>query len=189
MSTDIDDNVVPSNKTNVFIASFTTAWARLRLYEAIDKLQKQVLYYDTDSVIYRWKASQPYIPVGDYLGQFKDEIEGDVIQEFVSGGAKNYGYTTRGGKTECKVRGFSLNVRGKNVLNFNTMKANILAEIEHPQEERRVIRVNNPNHFQRDNTNKKIKLVEQVKNYKLVFDKRVLDADTKISYPFGYGGR
>ena len=186
VSTDIDDNVVPSNKTNVFIASFTTAWARLRLYEAIDVLQKQVLYYDTDSVIYRWKAGQPYIPVGDYLGQFKDEIEGDVIEEFVSGGAKNYGYTTRGGKTECKVRGFSLNVRGKQVLNFNTMKANILAEIEHPQEERRVIRVNNPNHFKRDTTYKKIKLVEQVKNYKLVFDKRVLDADTKISYPFGY---
>ena len=186
VSTDIDDNVVPSNKTNVFIASFTTTWARLKLYEALDHLKKKVLYYDTDSVIYRWKQGQPSIPIGDYLGQFTDELEDDVISEFVSGGAKNYGYTTRGGKTECKVRGFSLNVRAKQVLNFNTMKANILAEIKDPQEERRVIRVNNPNHFKRDNTHKKIKLVEQVKNYKLVFDKRVLDPDTKISYPFGY---
>ena len=25
------------------------------------------------------------------------------------GGAKNYGYLTRGGKVECRVRGFSLN--------------------------------------------------------------------------------
>ena len=184
--TELDENVVPSNKTNVFIAAFTTAWARLKLYEGLDHLQKRVLYYDTDSILYRWKPGQSSIPIGDYLGQFTDELEGDVISEFVSGGAKNYGYTTRGGKTECKVRGFSLNVRGKQVLNFNTMKANILAEIEDPQEERRVIRVNNPNHFKRDNTHKKIKLVEQVKNYKLVFDKRVLDADTKISYPFGY---
>ena len=184
--TEIEENITPSNKTNVFVAAFTTAWARLRLYEALDVLQQQVLYYDTDSVIYRWKPGQPSIPIGDYLGQFTDELEGDVIEEFVSGGAKNYAFRTRGGKTECKVRGFSLNVRGKQELNFNTMKANILAEIEHPQEERRVIRVNNPNHFKRDTTYKKIKLVNQVKNYKLVFDKRVLDADTKMSYPFGY---
>ena len=184
--TELDENVVPSNKTNVFIATFTTAWARLRLYEALDVLQKQVLYYDTDSVIYRWKPGQPSISIGDYLGEMTDELQGDVIEEFVSGGAKNYGYITRGGKTECKVRGFSLNVRGKQELNFNTMKANILVEIEHPQEERRVIGVVNPNHFKRDTTYKKIKLVEQVKNYKLVFDKRVLDPQNKMSYPFGY---
>ena len=66
------------------------------------------------------------------------------------------------------------------------MKANILAEIEDPQEERRVIRVNNPNHFKRDTTYKTIKLVNQAKQYGLVFDKRVIDPETKISYPFGY---
>ena len=186
VSTDIDDNVLPSNKTNVFIAAFTTAWARLKLYEALDHLQKQVLYYDTDSVIYRWKQGQPSIPVGDYLGQFTDELEGDIITEFISGGAKNYGYITRSGKNECKVRGFSLNVRGKEVLNFETMKSNILSEINNPKKERRVIAVHNPNHFKRDTTNKKIKLVHQVKNYGVVFDKRVLDTETKMSYPFGY---
>ena len=169
--TDLDDNVVPSNKTNIFVAAFTTAWARLRLYEALDVLQQQVLYYDTDSVIYRWKPGQPSIPIGDFLGEMTDELEGDVITEFISGGAKNYGYKTRGGKTECKVRGFTLNVRGKEVLNFETMKRNILSEIDDPQEERRVIRVNNPNHFQRNTTNKTIKLVHQVKQYGLVFDK------------------
>ena len=186
VSTDIDDNVVPSNKTNVFIAAFTTAWARLRLYEALNVLQKQVLYYDTDSVIYRWKQGQPSIPISDFLGEMTDELKGDIVTEFVSGGAKNYAFTTRGGKTECKVRGFTLNVRGKEVLNFDTIKRNILSEIDDPQEERRVIRVKNPNHFQRNTTNKKIKLVHQVKNYGLVFDKRVVDPETKISFPFGY---
>ena len=58
--------------------------------------------------------------------------------------------------------------------------------IEDPQEERRVIRVNNPNHFKRDTTNKTIKLVNQAKQYGLVFDKRVIDPDTKTSYPFGF---
>ena len=184
--TEVEDNVVPSAKTNIFIACLTTAWARLKLYEALDTLGKQVLYYDIDSVIYRWKPGQTSIAIGDYLGEMTDELQGDVITEFVSGGAKNYGYKTRQGKTECKVRGFTLNVRGKQVLNFNTMKANILAEIEDPQEERRVIKVTNPNYFKRDTTHKTIKLVNQTKQYKMVFDKRVIDRDTKMTYPFGY---
>ena len=55
-----------------------------------------------------------------------DELEGDVIVEFVSRGAKSYGYRTRNGRVECKVRGFTLNHRGAAVLNFDTMKRNIL---------------------------------------------------------------
>ncbi len=39
--------------TNVYIASFTTCNARLRLYDVLDKLGTTVLYYDTDSVIVR----------------------------------------------------------------------------------------------------------------------------------------
>ena len=94
------------------MAAFTTCWARLKLYSYLDTLQEQVLYYDTDSVIYRWRGGQPSIPLGDYLGDMTDELDGDTITEFASGGAENYGYRTAGGKTECKVRGFTLNVRG-----------------------------------------------------------------------------
>ena len=186
--TEVQENVVPSVKTNIFVASFTTAWARLRLYEALDVLQEKVLYYDTDSVIYRRKLDGPELPLGQYLGQFTNELDdpSDYITEFISGGAKNYGYRTKQGKTVCKVRGFTLNVRGKEVLNFETMKKNILSELDDPQEERRVIKVTNPNHFKRDSTNKSIKLVNQVKKYSLVFDKRVIDPETRISYPFGY---
>ena len=186
--TEVEDNVVPSVKTNIFIACFTTAWARLKLYEALDVIQENVLYYDTDSIIYRWKPNGPELPLGQYLGQFTNELDdpSDYITEFISGGAKNYGYVTKHGKTECKVRGFTLNARGKEVLNFETMKKNILSELEQPQQERRVIIVSNPNHFKRDSTNKSIKLVKQLKHYGLVFDKRVIDPETKISYPFGY---
>ena len=41
-------------KTNIFIASFTTALARLKLYDELEKLGEQILYYDTDSIIYTW---------------------------------------------------------------------------------------------------------------------------------------
>ena len=77
-------------------------WARLRLYEALGVLQERVLYYDMDSVNYRWKAGQPSIPIGVFLGEMTDELEGDVIIEFVSGGAKNYGHITRSGKPNAK---------------------------------------------------------------------------------------
>ena len=180
------DNDLPNVKTNIFIAAFTTCWARLKLYSHLDMLQQQVLYYDTDSVIYHWSPGQPKIPTGDFLGEMTDELDGDHIVEFVSGGAKNYGYQTAGGKFECKVRGFTLNVCGSRALNYSTMKENILMELEDPAEEQRIIPVTNPNHFQRNSTKKSIKLVEQIKRYKLVFDKRVIDVASKRSYPFGY---
>ena len=181
------EDVTPSNKVNIFIAAFTTCWARLKLYSYLDVLGERVLYYDTDSVIYRQVPGQPTIPIGDFLGEMTDELEGgDHIVEFVSGGAKNYGYKTEQGKEECKVRGFTLNVGGRASLNYQVMKANILAELDHPLEERRVVRVVNPNHFKRDQATKKIGLVEQVKKYGLVFDKRVVDPETKVSVPFGY---
>ena len=40
-----------------------------------------------------------------FLGDFTDECEGDPVVEFASGDV------TRGGKFECKVRGFSLNYK------------------------------------------------------------------------------
>ena len=83
-----------SFKTNVFVAAFTTSLARLKLYEALDFLGDRCLYYDTDSVIYKTKPGQEKLPLGRYLGQFTDELGGDSIVEFCSGGAKNYGYLT-----------------------------------------------------------------------------------------------
>ena len=179
------DNDLPNAKTNIFIACFTTCWARLKLYSYLHRLQDQVLYYDTDSVIYAWKEGQPQIDIGDYLGEMTDELDGDVIKVFVSGGAKNYSYKTVGGKFVCKVRGFTLNVRGREKLNYKSMKKHILDTLEE-EEPAEPIAVINPNHFHRDQTAKKMKMTRQEKKYRLVFDKRVIDLDTKRSYPFGY---
>ena len=78
---------------NVFIAAFTTCYARLKLYEALELLGERVLYFDTDSVIYTWKPGQSHVPLGNYLGDFTNEIkphkvtkEPDWIVEFVSAG-------------------------------------------------------------------------------------------------------
>ena len=95
--TSVHDNAVKGTKTNIFVAAFTTCHARLKLEESLDTLQEQVLYYDTDSVVYKWRPDQLSIATGDFLGDMTHELDGDVITEFVSGGPKNYGYTTRQG--------------------------------------------------------------------------------------------
>ena len=46
-----DDPVSPN--LIIFIAFFITSWAHLKLYEAIDQPQERVLYFDTDSVIFK----------------------------------------------------------------------------------------------------------------------------------------
>ena len=98
------------NKFNIHLATFTTCWARLKLYSVLEKLDKRVLYYDTDSVIYMSRPGQYDPPLGDYLGELTDELEaGEHIVEFVSGGPKNYGYKINKNKETCKVRGFNLN--------------------------------------------------------------------------------
>ena len=64
VTTRAEEEVEKSLKTNLFIAIFTTAHARLKLYEALETLQERVHYYDTDSVIYKWRPGQAEIPIG-----------------------------------------------------------------------------------------------------------------------------
>ena len=136
------------------------------------------MYYDRDSLICKTKPGQEKLPLGQYLGQVTDELGGDSIVEFCSGGAKNYGYLTKKGKVECKVRGFTLN--------YYTMRDNIVKELDQPMQQRREMAITIPDFFDRDQTTKKIKLTERVKKYGLVFDKRVIDAATRVSMPYGY---
>ena len=129
-----DDKYVQNNyKTNIFIAAFTTASARIKLYDALDYLGEQVLYYDTDSIIYK------YMPYSDdkeiqtfdnRLGYFKDELGGDkYINEFVSGGPKNYAYKMNTGETNCKVKGVTLNYKNSEAVNFESVRDFILNNV------------------------------------------------------------
>ena len=51
-----DEISTPLKIGNVIIASFVTAYARLKLFELINNLGKRVLSFDTDSVIYSCKG-------------------------------------------------------------------------------------------------------------------------------------
>ena len=119
-----DDQVPDSPSSNIIIATFTTCWARLKLLEVLHTVNHLCLYFDTDSIIYADKKGSPCnVPVGDYLGQLTNELEADEhIVQFVSGGPKNYGYLTNKGNQVCKVKGFSLNYRNSEKINFGAMK-------------------------------------------------------------------
>ena len=117
-----EDFVNSSKFTNVIIAAFTTAHARLKLYSYLEKLQRQVLYFDTDSVIFKYSDGMFCPPVGDYLGDLTSELgPGEFITTFCSTGPKSYAYTTNKGNKVCKVKGITLNFRNSLIINEETM--------------------------------------------------------------------
>jgi hypothetical protein len=87
------------------------------------------LYCDTDSVIYIQPGDKPdVIETGDCLGPITSElIQGLHIDEFVSGGPKNYTYrTVNTAKDEhdtvSKARGITLNYSASRLVNFDVMR-------------------------------------------------------------------
>jgi hypothetical protein len=128
-----DEEQVPNLKhTNEVLGAYVTAGARLRLYHFLDKVQENALYCDTDSIIYVQKKREiTMIECGDSLGELQDELESDeYIEEFVSGGPKNYAYRVVSGtgatKTVCNVRGITLNYNASKIVNFDVIKKKIL---------------------------------------------------------------
>lgn len=87
------DFIEASGRTNVVVAAYTTAQARLQLYSYLECLGTRSLYCDTDSIVFIVKADQWEPELGDYLGDLTDEVNGIDIKEFVTGGPKNYAYT------------------------------------------------------------------------------------------------
>ena len=181
------EDIPVSPNLNIFVACFTTCWARLKLYQALEQLGERVLYYDTDSVIYWTDENQSNPTLGNYLGDFTSELDDDdYIMEFVSGGPKNYGYKTKKGKIECKVRGFRLNSEGKAQLNYSVMRQNVLDEIQKPLQKPRQTQVHKTYQIVRDPQTYQLYTFPDYKRYQLVYDKRVLDPISFQTYPYGY---
>jgi hypothetical protein len=94
----------------------------------LDALKERAIYCDTDSVIYIQKCGQPpAVTCGDKLGDMTNELRSDeYIEEFLSGGPKNYAYKTSKNKAVCKVRGITLNYANAQLVNFDSIRNMIL---------------------------------------------------------------
>tara|TARA_R110000822_G_scaffold5233_3_gene22485 strand:- start:441 stop:4481 length:4041 start_codon:yes stop_codon:yes gene_type:complete len=207
-----DEYVKNDYTTNIALATFTTANARMRLYEGLSYLNHQVLYFDTDSVIYVYDKTNPkknkLLTLGDNLGDWTDELEGyKMVGTFCSGGPKNYSYQVdKNGvlDTTTKVKGFKLSVdavgdrydpNNKDVLikkgiNHLNMIGKVLEKFVNKEDPNADVFMGGEyDQFIRtdtkDITNKLIK-----KQYGVVYDKRtVLKVDKKgnlDTLPFGH---
>ncbi|CAF1090546.1 unnamed protein product [Brachionus calyciflorus] len=79
--------------TSVTLAAFVTCHARLKIYHEL-------------------KEGEYDLPLGDYLGEFTDEVKkkgANYIEEIISAGPKNYAHKLDNGKTNCTVKGYTLN--------------------------------------------------------------------------------
>ena len=128
----IEETLGAPTHTNIAIASFSTAFARIRLHKALNLLGDRVLYMDTDSIIFvdtlneetnKWNSK---IEASFCLGDFTDELGNNTyITEFVSTGPKSYSYKTNDEKKNCcKVKGFSLSQATS--INFESIKQIVL---------------------------------------------------------------
>ncbi|OOY33750.1 hypothetical protein BOV88_13605 [Solemya velum gill symbiont] len=179
-----DDFVVTSDKTNVVIAAYTTAQARLKLYSYLEHLGERVLYCDTDSVVFTSKPLEWKPPLGDYLGNLTDEAPDSRIITFVTGGPKNYAYSKTKNNivtTCCKVRGITLNYRNALKIDFDTIRDMVKATID--RKDVRSVTVTDPSRICRGN--RKIVSAVEHKDYRIVFDKRVMTG-TPQTFPYGF---
>ena len=176
--------VEENDKVNIVIAAFTTAYARLKLYDLLDLLQERVLYYDTDSVVYIHQPGKPDPPLGNYLGELTDELKGDYITTFISGGPKNYGYVTNTGEAILKIRGISLTYDATLTLNVNTMRDLVESYvIDGDRNEKVTITI--PYKITRDKKEKNIVTKRTKKDYRVVYNKRIVK-DNYETVPYGY---
>ena len=168
--------------TNVYVAAFTTCWARLKLWSLLQKLDQDVLYYDTDSVIYIHRPlSTPEIPLGQFLGELTDELAPDgsvYITEFVSTGPKSYAYRTSEGHVICKFKGLSKTLYNLKYVNFESMLSCIQKGTVYSitGAKNLIFKLNKYGHVQ---------TLRQSKIFRMVYDKRWI-GDQYITFPFGY---
>ena len=195
--------------TNIAIACFTTSSARLRLYEALDTLGEQILYFDTDSCVYKYDPDNPdskRLENGDLLGDWTDELEGEkMMGTFVSGGPKNYSYQTidKDNKinNHTKVKGFNLNYETSQKVNHETIIDLVKQTLEDTTDydymtnkeaklEQKKNKIGVRYDMIKRNQDHTLSSYEQKKDYGLVYTKRhILEVDSKGNYdtlPFGH---
>ena len=131
------EEFVEENKfSNVVVSLFTTSAARLYLYDALKKVGNhkdcEILYFDTDSIIYSHPEEIDPLPAGKgHLGELTDEKPNQEIMEFISAGCKNYGLKLKRKDTgeieyDLKVRGFTLDESTCQKLHYDSVKDQIL---------------------------------------------------------------
>ena len=173
-----------NGKVNVVIAAFTTAYARLKLLRSVRPFTRtRPLLRHGFRDIYVHESGKPEPPLGNYLGDLTDELNGDYITSFVSGGPKNYAYRTKKGKTDTKIRGITLDYAATGKLNHDVVRA--LVHLHTNCNTDAKVTVDMPFKITRDKKEKNIVTKRMRKDYRVVYNKRVITENYE-TLPYGY---
>ena len=172
-----------------YIALFTTANARLRLYEKLDELGEAAIYCDTDSIVY-FDNEKNTVKTGDMLGEWTDVKKDKYIKLWASTGPKSYYYETNLSKKVTKIKGFTLNYQHLEKLNGNTMMKMIRNEVSkifcNSSKEVKKERVNlQYNQITRDTKTKNLVNKTVSKIFQFEYDKRIV-LQNYDTLPYGY---
>jgi hypothetical protein len=122
-------------------AVFVTAYARLQLWEQLNRLGDRVLMNDTDSIIYIRNPQGYNIPEGSMLGDWEIEKPcklNDGLKTFVGFGPKTYAYKTWKQEykdhTVVKAKGLSLKYSHSKLVNFEVMEKMMKEFLLDPEE-------------------------------------------------------
>ena len=189
-------NVKKCPEVNIIVALATSAYGRMKLSKEIIKLGAQILYTDTDSVMFL--TSERYLPIlGDFLGEFKDEFPDAKILSFASLGPKNYilNYMTKEGILCSYIiaGGFTLNISARKHVHSKSINQIIDDYLDNNQNNIVNFQINN--RFLKDTVNFDMYTVNLSRTYKLSLSKRVIlrkklknDKNTTFidTKPFGF---
>lgn len=94
--------------TNMTVAAFTTANARVRLYNEMSRIGiDRLLYHDTDSIVYIRDPAGYNTVTGNELGMFKLENKTPIVK-YCALGPKTWSYVESSGYTSTKSKGYSV---------------------------------------------------------------------------------
>jgi hypothetical protein len=179
----------PHAFVNHAVASFVTSYARIHLYSFMEKLGENLLYADTDSVVFLTAPGKPDLPTGACLGEMSCEIysthkKHDTIKSFVTVGPKSYGYQLRDNPDiKCvKCKGITLNYNTSRKINMEYM-VDLVTRDGFRQERTEVAYTNQ---IKRDRKKVKIMSINTFKSFGFTFDKRLVDNVTYKTLPIGY---
>ena len=173
--------------SNVLIALWTTSAARIHLLKLLQKVDAtsgcEILYMDTDSVIYVHPENNDPLSTGPHLGDLTDECDGKKIVEFVSAGCKNYAMMLKDEKTPdadpeyiLKVRGITLDYNTCQILQYETFKQKVLNYCN--DNETIIVKYNN---FLRPNLKKgTVYTVPMEKKYRPVISKGIVNEKFEV---------
>jgi len=145
----------------------------------MEKLGPQLMYVDTDSLIFTHKTGQYMPPLGNYLEDLTSELKPDEwIVEYCSLGPKCYGYHTNKGKFMVKIKGHSINGETKEKLNFQNM-VKLLSD-------RSTELISYPRVLKRNKKTLSIFQTDVTKVWRVTYDKRFIVDEQYNTLPYGY---